>query len=106
VDLAGGVFENHFGEDGGVGFIGQVGAEAYAYVEGSVDAQVDGWAELVHGFAFEAHVEGERVAVFFDADAFRHHVDEAVWAGAAGAAAASDAILHIFDADVLFGALG
>src|ERR1035441_5060810 len=37
----------------------------------------------------------------FDADALGHHADEAVGAGAAGTAAAPDAILQILDACAL-----
>jgi hypothetical protein len=49
-------------------------------------------------FAFQADEEGEGVAVLFDANALGHNVDEAVRTGAAGTAAASDAILHVLDA--------
>src|ERR1035441_7111145 len=54
VDLAGGVLENDIGEHGCIGLLRQVRAEADADVEGPVEAQVDGWAELVHRFAFQA----------------------------------------------------
>ena len=54
VDLAGGVLENDVGEHSSIGLVRQVRAEADADVEGPVEAQVDGWAELVHRFAFQA----------------------------------------------------
>ena len=47
MDLAGGVLENDIGEHGSIGLVRQVRAEADADVEGPVEAQVDGWAELV-----------------------------------------------------------
>ena len=47
MDLAGGVLENDMGEHGSIGLVRQVRAEADADVEGPVEAQVDGWAELV-----------------------------------------------------------
>src|ERR1019366_6687277 len=106
VDLAGGVLENDIGEHDSIGLVRQVRAEADADVEGPVEAQVDGWAELVHRFAFEADEEREGGAVLFDADALGHNVDEAVRTGAAGTAAAPDAILHVGDADALPRTLG
>jgi hypothetical protein len=59
----------------------------------------------VHRFAFQADEEREGVAVLFDADALGHDGDEAVGTGAAGTAAAPDAILHVLDADALLGTL-
>jgi len=106
VNSAGGVFENDVGQGGGVGFIWLMGAEADAGVEGSVYVEVDGRAEWVHWFAFQADVEGKGVAAFFKADSFCHHVDQAVGTGSARTASAADAILHVFYADVLLGALG
>src|SRR5580700_6567426 len=105
MDFAGGVFEDDVGEYGGIGLVRQVRAEADADVEGRVDVEGDGWAELVHGFALEADEKGDRVSTLFDADAFGYDGDEAVGAGAAGTAAAPDAILHVFDAGVLLGTL-
>ena len=60
----------------------------------------------MHGFAFEAEEDGEVVAAFFDADAFRDDGDEGVGAGAAGTATSADAELEVFDAGVFFGAPG
>ncbi len=106
MDFAGGVFEDYVGEDGGVGFVGQMGAEAYAYVEGLIEVEGDGRAELMHGFAFEAEEDGEVVALLFDADAFGDDGDERVGAGAAGTASARNAEFHVSHAGVLLGALG
>ena len=100
-DLARGVFQNNIGEYCRIGLIRQVRAEADAGVEGSVEVQVDGWAELVHRLALQAYEEGEGVAVFLDADALGEDRDEAVRAGATRTAAAAHAKLHVFDADVL-----
>src|ERR1700720_3104603 len=106
VDLAGGVFEDDVREQCGVCLVGQVRAEADAGVEGTVEMQLDGRAELMHQLALEAEEDGEGVAAFFDADAFGDDGDERVGTGAAGTAAASDAELHVLDACVFFGAPG
>src|SRR5664280_2114437 len=100
-DLAGGVLENDVGEHGGVRFVRQVRTEADADVEGLVDVQVDGWAELVHGLAFQADEEREGVAMLFDANAPGHDADKAVRAGAAGPAASSDAKFQALDPGAL-----
>src|SRR5882757_4534005 len=106
VDLAGGVFEDDVREHCGVCLVGQVRAEADTGVEGTVEMQLDGWAELMHRLALEAEEDGEGVASFFDADAFGDDGREGVGAGAAGTAAACDAELHVLDAGVFFGAPG
>ncbi len=69
VDLAGGVLEYDIGEQGRVGLVRHVRAEADADVERPVDAQVGRGADLAHGFAFQADEESKGVAVLFDADA-------------------------------------
>ena len=104
MEFAGGVLQHYIRENGGVGFVGQVRAEADADVEGFVEMEGDGWAELMHGFSFEAEEDGEVVAALFDADAFGNDGDEGVGAGAAGAAAASYAEFEVFDAGIFLGA--
>src|SRR5277367_5905344 len=106
LDFAGSVFQDDVGEDGGVGFVREVRAEADACVKGSVQMEGDGWAELVHGFAFKADEDGEVVTMFFEADAFGDDGDERIGAGAAGTAAACDAEFQVSDAGVFLGALG
>jgi hypothetical protein len=92
MDLAGGVLKHDIGEDSRIGLVWRVRAEADASVERPVDVQADGWAEPVHRCAFQADEEREEVAVLFDADALDRDADQAVGAGAAGAAAVPDAI--------------
>src|ERR1700761_4384833 len=93
VDLAGSVDEDDVGEDGGVGLVGGVGPEADAGVERLGKMQRDGWAELVHGLAFEGDEESEVVAALFDADALGGDGHKRVGGLAAGTAAAADAVL-------------
>jgi len=59
VDLAGGVFEDDVREYCGVGLVGQVRAEADTGVDGTIEVQLDGWAELMHRLALEAEEEDE-----------------------------------------------
>ncbi len=83
VDLTGGVFQNHIGEYRSIRRLRKVRAKADAYVERSVEVQVDGRAELMHRFAFQAHEECEGVSLFFDAYALGEYRHQAVRAGAA-----------------------
>src|SRR5258708_19529166 len=66
---AGRVFKDNVGDDAGIDCDGLVGTEADADVEWRVNGHGDGRAELVHGFAGEADEDGDRVAVFLNADA-------------------------------------
>ena len=59
VDLACGIFEDDVREHRGVCLVGQVRAEADTGVEGTVEVQLDGWAELMHRLALEAEEEDE-----------------------------------------------
>src|SRR5580704_5704443 len=101
VDTTSRVFQNHIGEYRSIGRLRKVRAKADAYVERSIEVQVNGRPELMHRFTFQAYEERKGVSSLFDANALSEHAYQAVRRGAAGAPAAAYTKLHIFDADIL-----
>ena len=73
-----------------------MGAEADADVEGLVEVERNGRAELMHGFALQADEDGKGIAVLFEADAFGMDAGEQ----------AGETILEVLHEDVFVAAEG
>ena len=88
----GGIYQQHIGDDGLVGRGRLVGAESDSDVEGAIQVQLDGIADLVHRFAVHADEHGEGVTALFYADALGQSCVEAI--GAMVAAMVDPDFLH------------
>jgi hypothetical protein len=62
------VLEDDVGEHSSIRLGGQVRAEADTYVKRPIEVQGYRRAKLVHGFALQTDVDGNGIAVLFEAD--------------------------------------